>query len=200
VAKAKARTATAIVIWIALIVSVTAWRRGVYFEGAFDIVVIAKAALQGVALAMGLFLKKTARTAYPVAGGPLLAVLAVLAVSMIGALQAGETNASTVLVVRTVLISVTVVLLVSVFSRREVLGQLVIAIGITGGILAVTGVGTMAGGGRLEGTLLPISPNGLVVRQSTGSSLGVPRLVRLLQQVSTPLPVWLPSPGQACSA
>jgi O-antigen ligase len=163
VGKANARTATAVVIWIALIVSVTAWRRGVYFEGAFDTVVIAKAALQGAALATALLLKKSAPTVYPVAGGPLLAVLAVLAVSMIGALQAGETNASTVLVVRTILLAVTVVLLVSVFSRQEVLRQLVIALGITGAVLAVTGIGTMAGGGRLEGTFLPISPNGLVI-------------------------------------
>ncbi|WP_167133594.1 O-antigen ligase family protein [Arthrobacter sedimenti] len=161
--EAKARTASAISIWIVLIISVTAWRKGAYFEGAFDTVVVAKAALQGGAFAMALLLRKVSPTAYPVAGGPLLAVLAVLAVSMIGALQAGGTTASGVLVVRIVLLMVTVVLLVSVFPREHVLRQLVIAIGVVGAVLAITGAGTVAAGGRLEGTLLPISPNELVL-------------------------------------
>jgi O-antigen ligase len=152
-----------VVIWIILIVSVTSWRKGVYFEGAVDAVVIAKAALQGFAFAMALLLKRAAPTAYPVAGGPLLAVLAVLAVSMIGALSSGGTLPSAVLAVRILLLGVTVVLLVSVFPREQVLLQLILATGIVGAVLAVTGIGTVPTGGRLEGTLLPISPNGLVV-------------------------------------
>lgn len=161
--KAQYRSAGAVVIWIVLIVSVTAWRKGVYFEGAFDTVVIAKAALQALAVLMALALRRTAPTVHPVAGGPLLAVLAVLAVSMIGALDAGAPAASAVLAVRVVLLAATVVLLASSFPRNDVLGQMVIATGVVGAVLAVTGIGTIAGGGRLAGTLLPISPNGLIV-------------------------------------
>lgn len=162
-AEPKSRTATAVLVWVILIVSVTAWRKGVYFEGAVDSVVVAKAALQGAAFAMAVLLRRAAPSALPVAGGPLLAVFAVLAVSMIGALNSGNTTASAVLAVRIALLAVTVVLLASVFRREEILLQLVVATGIVGAVLALTGLGTLGTEGRLEGTLLPISPNGLVV-------------------------------------
>ncbi|BBE22144.1 hypothetical protein MN0502_10270 [Arthrobacter sp. MN05-02] len=175
--EAKVRTASAVLIWIVLIVSVTAWRKGVYFEGSFDSVVIAKAALQGAALAMALLLKRASPVAHPVAGGPLLAVLAVLAVSMIGALEAGGTTASAVLAVRIVLLAVTMVLMVSAFPREEVLTHLVVAIGIVGAVLAITGVGTIGSGGRLEGTLLPISPNGLIVLCAIPALAAIQRVI-----------------------
>ncbi|AUZ86816.1 hypothetical protein CVO76_03545 [Arthrobacter agilis] len=175
--ESRARTASAVLIWIVLIVSVTAWRKGVYFEGSFDAVVLAKAALQGAAFAMVLLLKRAAPVAHPVAGGPLLAILAVLAVSMIGALDAGNTTASAVLVVRTVLLAVTVVLMVSAFPRDEVLMHLVVAVGIVGALLAITGVGTIASGGRLEGTLLPISPNGLIVLCAIPALAAIQRVI-----------------------
>ncbi|MHA7218353.1 O-antigen ligase family protein [Arthrobacter sp. MDT1-48-3] len=175
--ESRARTASAVLIWIVLIVSVTAWRKGVYFEGSFDSVVIAKAALQGVALGMALLLKRASPVAHPVAGGPLLAVLGVLAVSMIGALQAGGTTASAVLAVRIVLLAVTMVLMVSAFPRDEVLMHLVVAIGIVGAVLAITGVGTIASGGRLEGALLPISPNGLIVLCAIPALAAIQRVI-----------------------
>ncbi|MHA7264688.1 O-antigen ligase family protein [Arthrobacter sp. TMN-37] len=176
-AETKPHTATAVVIWIILIVSVTSWRKGVYFEGAVDAVVVAKAVLQGIALTIALLLKRAAPTAYPVAGGPFLVVIAVLAVSMIGALSSGGTLASAVLAVRILLLAVTVVLLVSIFPRQQVLLQLVIATGIVGGVLAVTGIGTLASGGRLEGTLLPISPNGLVVLCAVPALAAIHRVI-----------------------
>ena len=175
--EARLRTAVAVVIWIILIVSVTAWRKGVYFEGDFDGIVIAKGALQGVALGMALLVRRAAATAFPVAGGPVLAVLAVLAISLLGAVQSGSTTASAVLAVRIVLLMVTVVLLVSVFPRGEILKQLVIATGTVGAVLAVSGISTLGGGGRLEGTIIPISPNGLVVLCAIPALAGIHRVI-----------------------
>lgn len=161
--EARSRATLAIAVWIVLVVTVTAWRKGIYFEGALDSVVVAKAGLQVVALALAVLLRKMSSYTYPVAGGPLLAVLAVLAVSTIGALQAGNFTASAVLVVRVVLLASTVVLLVSVVPRTEALRQIVVGVGVVGAILALTGVGSIASGGRLEGVVLPLSPNGLIV-------------------------------------
>jgi hypothetical protein len=169
--------AAAIFIWIVLIVSVTSWRKGVYFEGAVDAVVIAKAAMQGLAFVIALLLKRAAPRTFPVAGGPLLAVLAVLAVSMVGALSSGATLPSAVLAVRILLLAVTVVLLVSVFPRRDILTQLIFATGIVGAVLAVTGIGTLGSGGRLEGILLPISPNGLVVLCAIPALAAIQRVI-----------------------
>lgn len=176
--EARGRTAGAVVVWVLLVVSTIAWRKGVYFEGTFDGVVVAKALLQAMALVLAIVLKRAAPRVYPVAGGPLLAVLTMLAVSMIGALQAGGMAASAVLAVRIVLLAATVVLLVSVVPRDEVLRQIVVALGVVGAVLAITGVGTIATDGRLGGTLLPISPNGLVVL------CAVPALAALQQVMS----------------
>ncbi|WP_394249942.1 O-antigen ligase family protein [Arthrobacter pityocampae] len=173
----RSRAVVAVVIWIILIASVTAWRKGVYFEGGLDGVVLAKGALQGVAVGMALLLQRAHVTALPVSGGPLLAVLAVLAISLVGAIHSGTFAASAVLAVRIVLLVVTVVLLVSVFRREAVLLQLTIAAGIVGGVLVMSGLGTVAGGGRLEGTIIPVSPNGLVVLCALPALAAIHRVV-----------------------
>ncbi|MHA7239311.1 O-antigen ligase family protein [Arthrobacter sp. TMS1-12-1] len=171
------RTAIAVVLWIVLIVGVTEWRKGVYFEGGVDGVVLAKGALQAGALVAALLLRRATATAFPVVGGPLLAVLAMLAVSMLGAIQYGNIAASAVLAVRIVLLLVTVVVLVSMFPRDEVLMQLALAAGTVGAVLVVSGIGTVGGGGRLEGTIIPVSPNGLVVLCALPALAAIHRVV-----------------------
>jgi hypothetical protein len=155
----------AIVAWTLTVVSLLAWRFGVYYSGGLDTVVVAKAALDMVAFLIAFAMVAHRRTGRTLSVRTPLFVLAFVGVSMVGAVGQGHLFASGVLGLRLLLVCATVCLLVVACSLKELMDSFVIAMGSIGLVCAVTGAGSLAGGGRLTGGLLPIMPNqiGLLV-------------------------------------
>ena len=166
---------TGFVVWSLLLVSVVPWRQGVYYDGGLDTVVLAKASLQGLALAIaaGAALTGTGR---PVAAGPVLLLFLFAAVSLVGAANGGELLPSAVLAVRLILAGLTAVLVLRALPGAEALGLLLAAMGAVGAVAAVGGVGELLDGGRLEGGILPLSPN-LIALLAAAPGLGCVHLV-----------------------
>lgn len=162
-------------VWCLLLVSVVPWRQGVYYDGGMDAVVLAKAALQGVALAAAAAWN-LAGERRPVAAGPGLLLLLFTAVSLLGAAHGGELLPSAVLAVRLILAGLTAVLMLRVLAGPEALGLLLAAMGAVGAVAAVGGVGELLDGGRLEGGILPLSPN-LIALLAAAPGLGCVHLV-----------------------
>jgi hypothetical protein len=156
---------SSIIAWVLLVVSLLAWRTGVYYSGGLDTVVMAKAALDIVALVIALTLLSHRPAGQTLSVRTLLFVLAFVGVCTIGAAAEGNLVASSVLGVRLLLVCGTVSLLVVACSRKELVDGFMFAMGVTGLVCAVTGAGSVLGGGRLTGGLLPIAPNqiGLLV-------------------------------------
>jgi hypothetical protein len=163
--RASGHRGLAIIAWLLTIVSLLSWRFGVYYSGGLDPVVVAKAALDMVAFLIALVLLSYGRTGQTLSVRTPIFVLTYVAVTIFGAAAEGHLLASGVLGVRLLLVCATVCLLVVACPLKEMLDSFVFAMGITGLVCAVTGVGSLAGGGRLSGGVLPIAPNqiGLLV-------------------------------------
>ncbi|WP_193611441.1 hypothetical protein [Nocardioides lijunqiniae] len=141
-----------------LLVSAVAWRKGSYFSGGVDVVVLAKAALGVTALALAATApaRGVPWRRFPVGPLPLLAVY--LGVTTIGAALHDSALPTVVLAARVVLIATTAVFLVHAFPVAELLSTLTAAMLLLAGFASVTGVGSLASG-RLYGGLPPLNAN-----------------------------------------
>lgn len=146
-----------------LVVVSIAWRRGVYYEGGADAVVVAKALLTCLAFALAITTPTSNRNWSALRAAPALwfgGYLAIAAVS--GAIAGSETIASLVLVVRLALLATVLILAVAAYSAREVISAMTLAMLIVGGIAVATGLASLAEG-RLEGGIPPLSPNAVAM-------------------------------------
>ena len=145
-----------------LVASVLSWRRGVYFSGALDPVVLAKAALG--CLALGLALYGWARATHRAALGATTVILAAsyLVVTSVGGWTTGTAFASIVVAVRVAIVLATLAMLVTVHDLEQVFVAVVRVFAVAGTISMVTGLPSI-GGGRLVGGLPPLTPNELAL-------------------------------------
>lgn len=145
-----------------LFAGVIPWRPGVYFEGSFDPVVIAKAALIMVAFLLAALPRRSVGV---VPAGPVVLLVAYLSATTVGALLAGTLAATAVVVVRMLLVAAALLLLVAAYGADPVAeGLFRIFLGVV--VLAtVTGGGSLASG-RLRGGLPPLHPNELALLAS----------------------------------
>ncbi|WP_134741401.1 hypothetical protein [Nocardioides sp. 503] len=143
---------------LVLLVSAVAWRKGSYFDGGLDVVVLAKAGLSVTALALAA--TAPARgipwRSLPVGPLPLLAVY--LGVTTVGSALHDSAQPTVVLAVRIVVVAATAVFLVHAFPIAELLSSLAAAMLLLAGFASVTGVGSLASG-RLYGGLPPLNAN-----------------------------------------
>lgn len=150
-------------IWALLIVSLVAWRKGVYFSGGVDPIVIAKAAVGGVALLLAYAaLPDAAQRARLGARTPLI-VLAYVVLSLLGAWAGESLFASAVLAVRVLMVLATVCLLVVSFPAAVLLRSMLTSMGVLGVVIGLTGLGSFAADGRLSGGVPPLAPNQLAL-------------------------------------
>ena len=151
--------------WILTVVSLLAWRFGVYYSGGVDPVVLAKATLNVVAFLIAFIMVSRRRTGQTLSVRTPLFVLTFVMVSTVGAAAEGNLLASGVLGARLLLVCATVCLLVVACSLEELLDSFVFAMGAIGVVCAVSGASSLSGGGRLSGGIPPIEPNqiGLLV-------------------------------------
>lgn len=148
-------------VWLTLIISVIPWRQGDYYSGGLDPVVIAKGMLQIMALAWAVSFMPRIGERYPVKGLTLMLFGAFVSISVIGALAVGDLTASVILAVRLFLLALTIVVLVRVFSAKELLTSIVLAMSVVGVGSALTGLGQFGVTGRLGSTIPPLSPNAI---------------------------------------
>lgn len=153
------RRGVALFAWVLLVVSLLAWRTGVFYSGGLDPVVIGKALLDVVALGIAFILVKTRSEASQLTMRTPFFVLAFVAVSMVGAVANDSLSASGVLAVRLLVVIAVAALLVVATPLDEVVCAVGDSFALVGLVCGVTGLGTLAADGRLSGGVLPIQAN-----------------------------------------
>jgi len=146
-------------ISLLLVVSVVAWRKGVYYSGGADSVVLGKAAMGLVALALTVTAPPRGASWAQLRAGLVPWFGLYLTLASIGALLHGSGPPSLVLAVRVGLLAGTLVLLFRRYPRHQVLSALTSAMLVLAGVGSVTGIGSLASEGRLYGGIPPLNAN-----------------------------------------
>lgn len=157
----RARMAVVGILFFLLIVSIVPWRSQTIYDGGLDAVVVAKAALAALTLALTALLWMRTRVHMPIGLGPAFVLGVALLVTVLGALVAGNSSATIVLVVRVFIVMATILLLLSCVPWLVGLSCLLTSMGVLAVIAAITGVRTLASEGRLGGGIPEIHPNEL---------------------------------------
>ncbi len=149
---------------VALLVVLAAvtWRRGEYFSGSLDPVVLAKALVSLVALGLALLLAQ-AGPRRRLGTGTLWWLGMLLGASILGAVTASNAVAGGVVAVRVAVLATTVFLLLRTAPATQVLTAVAWACGVTSAVAAVTGAGSFVTEGRLAGGIPAIDPNDLAL-------------------------------------
>jgi O-antigen ligase len=142
---------------VLLVVVTVGWRRGEYFTGSLDPVVVAKAALSALALAFA-FLMATSAPRRRVGTAWLWWLGVVLGCSSFGALSAGLLVPGGAVAARVAMLAAIVHLLLRAAPGVQVVTSLAVACGGVAAVAAVTGLPTPADG-RLAGGVPALSPN-----------------------------------------
>ncbi len=160
-------TSTAALTAVALLVVVgnVGWRRGEYFTGSLDPVVVAKAVV-GVLALVAAFLLARSGTGHRVGTGSLWWLGAVLSSAVLGAVTRGDLVAGGTVAVRVALVGATVLLLTRAAPAVEVLTALVRACVAVAAVAATTGLASYDG--RLAGGVPAIDPNELALLAGLG--------------------------------
>lgn len=157
----RARIVVVGILFLLLIVSVVPWRSQTFYGGGLDAVVVAKAAIAGITLTLAVALWVRTRVHMPIGLGPAVVLGVALLVTVLGSVVAGNESATIVLVIRVFIVMGTILLLLSSVPWMIGLNCLLAAMGTLAVIAAVTGLRTLAAGGRLGGGIPEIHPNEL---------------------------------------
>jgi O-antigen ligase len=149
-------------IAVLLVVGAVSWRRGEYFSGGLDPVVLAKAAVSLLALGLALLLAPSGPRR-PLGTGTFWWLGLWLSASVLGAVTAGNAVAGGVVAVRVALLAATVFLLLRAAPAAQVLTAIAWACGLTTAVAAVTGLPSFVSEGRLGGGVPAIDPNDLAL-------------------------------------
>ncbi|MHA6693435.1 O-antigen ligase family protein [Homoserinimonas sp. A520] len=163
--------------WFLLVLSVVSWRPDTLYAGGADPVVITKALVTLTAFLCALAIYHRYRMHARVGIRSFSFLIAIVAVSCLGALAAGDPVPSLVLAVRIILVAATVYTLTCTTTPLDLLRSLLIAMGILGLIGAVTGIPEFLSEGRLAGGIPAMRPNEL-------AGLAAPPLVGLAIEVT----------------
>lgn len=148
------------VVSLLLVASTVSWRRGTYFSGSFDPVVVLKAAVSGTALALAIISLGRTRARTPIGPRSIAFLTAFLLTTSLGGWAAGTTFASLVLAVRVAILAAVMICLLQVYGVETVLNVLVRVIAATAVLAVVSGASTLTSG-RLSGGIPPLSSNEL---------------------------------------
>jgi hypothetical protein len=144
-----------------LVASTVGWRRGAYFSGGLDPVVVGKGMLSLLAL-MGAIALTRSGPRHRLGTGSCWTLAVLLTCSVFGALTHGTLLAGTMVAVRVAVLGATVVLLLRTLTAAQFSTALAWACGTVGLVGAGTGLSSLASG-RLSGGLPPLSPNELAL-------------------------------------
>jgi hypothetical protein len=146
-------------ICLLLVVSVVAWRKGVYYTGGADSVVLGKAAMSLVALALTITAPRNGVSWSRLRAGLVPWLGLYLTIGAIGALLHGSGFPSAVIAIRIAILGATLVLLFRCYPRHQILSALTAAMLLLAAVGTVTGLGSLAAEGRLYGGIPPLNAN-----------------------------------------
>jgi hypothetical protein len=142
-----------------LVISSVGWRRGVYFSGGLDSVVVAKAVLTLLALVLAITAQRRAGAWQQYRGTPVLWMGAYLLIACIGGLLGSSAFPSVVLAGRLALVATVVVVTLHSYRWQHVVNGLASSMLGVALVAAVTGLPNLASEGRLYGGIPSVSPN-----------------------------------------
>lgn len=148
------------VICLLVVAGSVSWRQKVYFDGGLDPVVVAKAAVIALALALAAHARLSTERPNPVGVRSLAFLAAFLVVSTFGGWAAGDGMSAAIVAARVAMIGMIAYLCLRAFPVEVVLRSLFVAMATVGGIAIVTGLlGFGGGASRLQGGFPPLTPN-----------------------------------------
>lgn len=148
----------AYVVWVILIAAAIPWRTGTFYEGGADPVVIAKAGLSVVGLALAALAYARSPRRLPVPALPVVALAVYLGITVIGGVANQAASPSIVVAVRVGILTATVCLMAAVVAPAELMRRLVHVLSAL--VLMGAGTGLLLGGGsRLGGVIPMLNPN-----------------------------------------
>jgi hypothetical protein len=142
-----------------LVVSSVAWRKGTYFSGGADIVVLSKAALTLLALAIALVMPRKPGAWGKFRASPVLWLGGYLTISVIGAILNSDGFASIVLAIRLSLMALALLLLIVSNPWEDVISAIATSMLLLAAFGALTGLSSLAETGRLYGGIPPLNAN-----------------------------------------
>jgi len=148
-----------ILIFLLLLVSAVAWRKGAYYSGGLDAVVLGKAAMSLVALLLAVTSPRRGASWSSLRAGLVPWLGLYLTIGSVGALLHGAGFPSIVLAFRIGLLATALVLLFRCYPRHQVLSALTTAMVLLAAFGAATGIGSVATTGRLYGGIPPLNAN-----------------------------------------
>lgn len=146
-------------LFVLVILSVIPWRSDTIYQGGVDAVVIGKAVVAIITLGAAVVLWANTRIRVPIGLGPAGVLCAVLSLSLLGALVAGDVAPTFVVVVRVIVAMATVLILLSSIRWEYAVGALMGAMALWAVVAAATGVPSLPERGRLGGDVPEIHPN-----------------------------------------
>lgn len=154
------RFAFALVICLLLVAGSVSWRQKVYFAGDLDPVVLGKAAVTGLALALCVHARLSCRRPNRIGRRSMVFLGLFVAVATVGGWAAGAGLSSLIVAVRVLMVGAAALLLVRSFRVDTVLRALFTAMAAVGATAVVTGAFRAAAtGDRLAGGIPPLAPN-----------------------------------------
>jgi hypothetical protein len=143
-----------------IVAGTISWRSGAYFSGAFDVVVLLKAILAGLALVVAASARPAQDGHNPPWLGAVWFVGVYVCVSALGAWGSGDLQASGILAMRLLLTAAVIFALARAYPGVVVIEGLATAMVAVGVVSAATGVSSLgSGSGRLVGGVPPLTPN-----------------------------------------
>lgn len=146
-------------ICLLLVVSSVAWRKGVYYDGGTDIVVVSKATLTLLAAALAFFTVRPTGTWSGHRATPVILLAGYLIISIVGGVIHGDGPASVILALRVGLTAAVLVLVVVSHRWEEVISAVATSMLLLAAFSASTGIASLAEEGRLYGGIPPINAN-----------------------------------------
>jgi hypothetical protein len=145
--------------FLLLVVSSVAWRKGTYYSGGLDAVVVAKGALTVLAVLIALMMRRPVGAWARMGAAPVLWLGAYLMISMLGGVVNGDGFPTLVLAGRLGLLAFALVLITVSHPWQAVISALSTAMLLLAGFGAVTGVSSLTETGRLYGGIPPLNAN-----------------------------------------
>lgn len=150
-----------LVICLLMVVSTVGWRRGQYFSGALDPVVVAKGGLSALALALAYFAVQ-AGVRRRLGTGSVWVLVVVLGSSVFGAFVHGTLLPGGMVALRVAVLAAAVFFLLRFARVQDIFTGLALACGAVALAATVSGISTVTSG-RLQGLVPPLSPNELAL-------------------------------------
>lgn len=139
--------------WASMIAAVVPWRSNTFYQSGADPVVLAKAAISLLALAISFWAYKRAAQHHSLPAIPIFLLFGYLAVTVVGGLANREVSAALVVTIRVMILMIAILLLVAAYGTRGATRSFIHVLAVLVSLSTLIGIFTFTG--RLGGILHP---------------------------------------------